>query len=148
MPSEPSTAPIVAYIDGGARGNPGPAACAVVVEAADGTRLDAFSKRLGRATNNVAEYQGLLAALKYALAHGRLHLKVISDSELLVRQIHGQYKVKNRDLKALHQQARQMISRFATFSIEHVRRDENRDADSLVNEALDAEEGPSFKVVS
>jgi ribonuclease HI len=131
---------VVMHIDGGSRGNPGPAAYAVVVKAADGAPLAGFSKLLGEATNNVAEYEGLLAALSYALRHHHLRLRVVSDSELLVRQIQGSYKVKSPDLKPLHQRARQMIERFAAFSIEHVRREQNREADRLVNQALDAAE--------
>jgi len=127
----------VMHIDGGARGNPGPAACAVVVAAADGAPLASFSKYLGETTNNVAEYRGLLAALEYALEHHYLRLKVVSDSELLVRQMQGRYKVKSADLKPLHEQARRVIDRLAAFSIEHVRREANREADRLVNEALD-----------
>lgn len=131
---------VVMHIDGASRGNPGPAAYAVVVQAVEGTPLATFSKHLGRATNNVAEYEGLLAALGYALRHHHLRLKVISDSELLVRQVQGTYKVKSADLKPLHGRARQMIERLETFSIEHVRREQNREADRLVNEALDAAE--------
>jgi probable phosphoglycerate mutase len=131
---------IVGHIDGASRGNPGPAACAVVVKAADGAPLAGFSKLLGEATNNVAEYEGLLAALDYALRHHHLRLKVLSDSELLVRQIQGSYKVKSVDLKPLHARARQMIGRLETFLIEHVRREQNREADRLVNQALDATE--------
>ena len=131
---------VVMYIDGASRGNPGPAAYAVVVKAADGAPLAAISKLLGQATNNVAEYEGLLAALGYALRHHHLRLKVVSDSELLVRQIQGSYKVKSPGLKLLHQRAREMIARFAAFSIEHVRREHNREADRLVNQALNAAE--------
>ncbi|PYV03206.1 MAG: ribonuclease H [Acidobacteria bacterium] len=139
MPSK-SDAQIIAHIDGGSRGNPGPAAYAVVLEAADGARLGSFSKFLGRATNNFAEYQGLLAALEYALAHGCRRLRVESDSELLVRQIQGRYKVRSQDLKPLYEQARRMIDRFQAFSIGHVPREQNREADRLVNKGLDAAE--------
>jgi ribonuclease HI len=131
---------VVMHIDGASRGNPGPAAYAVVVKAADGAPLAAVSKFLGKTTNNVAEYEGLLAALGYALRHHHLRLKVLSDSELLVRQIQGSYKVKSVDLKPLHARARQMIGRLETFSIEHVHREQNREADRLVNRALDAAE--------
>jgi probable phosphoglycerate mutase len=131
---------IVAYVDGGSRGNPGPAAYAVVVKAADGAPLAAVAKFLGQATNNVAEYEGLVAALGYALRHHHLRLKVVSDSELLVRQIQGRYKVKSPDLKPLYQRARETIARLAAFSIEHVRREQNREADRLVNQTLDAAE--------
>lgn len=131
---------VVMHIDGASRGNPGPAAYAVVVKAADEAPLAAFSECLGQATNNVAEYKALLAALGYALRHHYLHLKVVSDSELLVRQIQGSYKVKSAELRPLYRQARQMIERLESFSIEHVRREHNREADRLVNEALDAVE--------
>jgi len=131
---------VVMHIDGASRGNPGPAAYAVVVKAADGAPLAVFSKTLGQATNNVAEYEGLLAALGYALRHHHLRLRVVSDSELLVRQIQGSYKVKSAGLQPLHQQARQMIERLESFAIEHVRREHNREADRLVNKALDAAE--------
>jgi len=130
----------VMHIDGGARGNPGPAAGAVVVAAADGAPLHSFSQVLGETTNNVAEYRALLAALEYALEHRYLRLKVVSDSELLVRQMQGRYKVKSADLKPLHEQARRLAGRLAAFTIEHVRREANREADRLVNQALDAAE--------
>jgi ribonuclease HI len=138
-PKQPFDA--VMHVDGGARGNPGPAACAVAVAAAAGAPLHSFSQYLGETTNNVAEYRALLAALEYALEHRYLRLKIISDSELLVRQMQGRYKVKSADLKPLHEQARRLIDRLAAFSIEHVRREANRDADRLVNQALDAAEG-------
>jgi ribonuclease HI len=138
----PKTKPsgIVLYIDGGSRGNPGPGAYAVVVKDSAGNPLTAFSKFLGPATNNAAEYQALLAALDYALHHHHKNAKVFSDSELLVRQIQGKYKVRSPDLKPLHGRAREMISRLEAFSIEHVRREQNREADRLVNQALDATE--------
>jgi ribonuclease HI len=129
---------VIAHIDGGSRGNPGPAAYAVVVDSADGTRLASLSKYLGHATNNIAEYQGLLAALDYALEHNYRYLKIISDSELLTRQISGQYKVKNPNLKTLYERARALIEQFDAFRIEHVRREYNREADRLANEAMDA----------
>jgi len=132
------TQQIIAHIDGGSRGNPGPAAYAVVVTTADGTRLDSLSKYLGHATNNVAEYEGLLAALSYALEHHHRRLKIITDSELMARQINGQYKVKNPNLKVLYQRARTLIAQFDAFRIEHVRREHNREADRLANEAMDA----------
>lgn len=129
---------IVAHIDGGSRGNPGPAAYAVVVNTSDGTQLASFSKYLGHATNNVAEYQGLLAALDYAVEHNYRRLKIITDSELLTRQIEGQYKVKNANLKVLYDRAQAIIEQFDAFRIEHVRREHNREADRLANEAMDA----------
>jgi probable phosphoglycerate mutase len=141
MPSPKHPFDAVMHIDGGARGNPGPAACGVVVAAADGAPVDSLSQYLGETTNNVAEYRALLAALEYALEHRYSRLKVVSDSELLVRQMQGHYKVKSADLKPLHEQARRLVGRLAAFSIEHVRREANREADRLVNEALDAVEG-------
>lgn len=129
---------ITAHIDGGSRGNPGPAAYAVVVTTADGNRLTSFSKYLGQATNNVAEYEGLLAALDYALQHNHRRLKIITDSELMARQMNGQYKVKNPNLKVLYERARTLIGKLDAFRIEHVRREHNREADRLANEAMDA----------
>lgn len=129
---------IVAHIDGGSRGNPGPAAYAVIVNTEDGTRLASLSRYLGHTTNNIAEYQGLMGALDYAIEHNYRRLKVISDSELLTRQINGQYKVRNANLKPLHERARTLIAQLDSFRIEHVRREQNREADRLVNEAMDA----------
>jgi GxxExxY protein len=130
---------LVLRIDGGARGNPGPAACAVVVESPEGERLDAFSRTLGRATNNVAEYHALLAALEDAVERGAKSVKVFSDSELLVRQVQGAYKVRHPDLKPLHARAKDLIARFDRFNIQHVPREQNREADRLLNQALDRE---------
>lgn len=148
MPTRTSSDKIVLRIDGGSRGNPGPGAFAVVVESADGTRLDALTNVLGETTNNVAEYEGLLAALSYAIDHHHPRVKVVSDSELLVRQMQGRYKVKSADLKPLFQQAQEMARKLEAFSIEHVRREQNREADRLVNEALDASVSSATKVYS
>jgi ribonuclease HI len=134
----PETEEAVVHIDGASRGNPGPAACAVILDDARGVRVTSFSKFLGRATNNVAEYQALLAALNYALEHHYTRLRVVSDSELLARHITGQYKVKDQNLKVLYTRARALIAQFDSFSIKHVRREENREADLLANQALDA----------
>ncbi len=131
---------IVARIDGASRGNPGPAAYGIVVETSEGVRLAALSKYLGRSTNNVAEYHALLAALDYARENRHRRLKVLSDSELLVRQIQGNYKVKSANLKPLHERARRLMPEFATFSIVHVPREENREADRLANHALNTVE--------
>ena len=131
---------VIAHIDGASRGNPGPAAYAVVVESSDGSKLAGFSGCLGRATNNFAEYQALLAALEYALSNHHLRIHVQTDSELLALQIEGVYKVKNPGLKRLRDQAQQMIARLESFSISHVPREENREADRLANKALDAAE--------
>jgi ribonuclease HI len=131
-------ADLVAHIDGGSRGNPGPAAFAAVMKTADGELVDEVSGFLGHTTNNVAEYQALLAALDFALAHRCRRLRVLADSELLVRQISGAYKVKNQNLKQLYDRAKHLIGRLESFSIQHVYREENRDADRLANQTLDA----------
>ncbi len=129
---------VIVHIYGGSRGNPGPAAYGVVMESADGSRLAAFSGYLGMATNNVAEYRGLLAALDHALGKGYRRVQVQTDSELMALQIKGAYKVKNPGLKPLWEAALRLIGRFESFSIEHVRRERNREADRLANLALDA----------
>jgi ribonuclease HI len=142
--SRPPTTPhsyLVAHIDGGARGNPGPAGYGVVIKDQSGRKVATLSEYLGRQTNNFAEYQGLIAALEYALAHGPKALKVISDSELLVRQIKGIYKVKNAVLKDLHARAKELISQLDWFSIDHALREHNREADELANEAMDRGRG-------
>jgi probable phosphoglycerate mutase len=133
-----SSSEVVAHVDGGSRGNPGPAAYGVVMETPAGERITAFAKFLGETTNNFAEYQGLLAALDYALDHHHLHLSVLTDSELVARQITGRYKVRSSDLKRLHDKAQAMIARLKSFSIRHVPREHNRAADRLANQALDA----------
>jgi len=146
MPQSPD---VTVRIDGASRGNPGPAAYAVVMESADGTRLAGFSEYLGEATNNVAEYQALLAALEYALRNHYRRIHVQTDSELLALQIQGVYKVKNPGLKPLHQRAGQMIARLESFSIQPVPREQNREADRLANQALDAvERGERPRVVA
>jgi len=127
----------VAHIDGAARGNPGPASYAVIVRRPDGSLLKEIGKYIGRATNNVAEYYALIAALDFAATAGVAHLRVLSDSELLVRQMQGLYKVKNADLRPLFERAKKLAAGLAYFAIEHVRRELNRDADALANEALD-----------
>jgi ribonuclease HI len=128
---------LIAHSDGGARGNPGPAGYGVVIKDESGKKVAALSEYLGHQTNNFAEYQGLIAALEYALAHGPKALKLISDSELLVRQIKGIYKVKNSTLKDLHMRASQLIAQMEWFSIDHALREHNQDADRLANEAMD-----------
>lgn len=128
---------LVARVDGASRGNPGPAAYAVVIETPEGRRVAEISAVIGAATNNVAEYRGLIRALEYALSRHAAHLKVFSDSELLTRQMKGIYKIKSPGLKPLHQQALALAARLESFSIEHVRREFNRDADRLANQALD-----------
>ena len=124
--------------DGGARGNPGPAAFAYVLEAEDGTVLAAHGERIGVATNNVAEYRGLVAGLEKALELGVDELDVVSDSELLVNQMKGDYKVKNEALRELWEEANELERRFRRVDYRAVRRELNELADRLVNEALDA----------
>lgn len=126
-----------AHIDGGARGNPGPSAYGVVVRSAEGKVVAELGRYLGLQTNNFAEYSGLLAALEYGKQQGFSAMKVFSDSELLVKQIKGQYKVNSPGLRPLFEQAKKMISHFQHFSIQHVFREQNRDADRLVNKVLD-----------
>jgi ribonuclease HI len=128
---------LVAHSDGGARGNPGPAGYGVVVQDEAGRKIAALSEYLGHQTNNFAEYQGLIAALEYAVKNGHKALKVISDSELLVRQIKGIYKVQNPSLRDLHARAKELISKLEWFSIGHALREHNREADRLANEAMD-----------
>ena len=128
---------LVSYIDGGARGNPGPAGYGVVIEDELGRPVAELSEFLGRQTNNYAEYSGLLAALNYALRHGFKALKVISDSELMVKQINGQYKVSSPTLKELHEHAMKLIDQLDCFEIKHVLREKNRQADRLANMAMD-----------
>lgn len=129
---------ITMYIDGGSRGNPGPAGYGVRIEDASGAILDRFSGSAGVATNNVAEYQGLLAALEWARARGHRQVHVRSDSELLVRQMRGEYRVRNEGLQPLHRQAQDLVREIGRVTFEHVRRELNRDADRLANEAMDA----------
>jgi ribonuclease HI len=124
-------------VDGGARGNPGPAAIGVVVRNDDGAVVEAVGETIGRQTNNVAEYQALLRGLELALAHGADEVELIGDSELVVRQIEGRYKVKNAAMKPLHAKAKEMLAKFDRWSIRHVKRAQNADADALVNQALD-----------
>ena len=128
---------LVGHIDGGARGNPGPAGYGVVLQDEVGRKVATLSEYLGHQTNNFAEYQGLIGALEYAIEHGPKALKVVSDSELLVRQIQGIYKVKNATLKDLHGRAKELIGQLEWFSISHALREHNREADRLANEAMD-----------
>jgi ribonuclease HI len=127
---------ITVYIDGGSRGNPGPAGYGVQV-VDDGNVVAELYESLGLATNNVAEYRGLLAALAWAVDHGVSALHVKSDSELLVKQLKGQYRVKNPGLQPLYQDALALIARIGRVSFEHVRREFNREADRLANQAMD-----------
>jgi ribonuclease HI len=134
---------LIAHSDGGARGNPGPAGYGVVVQDEAGKKVAALSQYLGHQTNNFAEYQGLIAALEYAIEHRHKALKVISDSELLVRQIKGIYKVKNATLQELHGRAKGLIAQMEWFSIDHALREHNREADELANQAMDKGMGRS-----
>jgi ribonuclease HI len=134
----------IANIDGASRGNPGPASYAVVIRDPNGKTILELAKNIGRETNNVAEYYALLAALDYATSHNISALRIRSDSELLVRQMQGRYKVKSADLKPLHERASKMAKQLGYFAIEHVRRELNRDADALANVALDQAGVPKF----
>lgn len=127
----------VAAFDGGSRGNPGPAAWGVAVLDPAGECLERHGGALGRATNNVAEYHGLLAALRLAVERGAADVRLFADSELIVKQLHGTYRVRHPDLQPLYRQARGLIARLRSFAIEHVRRERNKDADRLVNRILD-----------
>jgi ribonuclease HI len=131
---------IVAFIDGGARGNPGPAGYGVRIEDEHGDLIDELHGFLGSSTNNVAEYHGLLAALRYARQHGHHNVRIKSDSELLVKQMKGEYRVKHPGLQPLFRQAQTLAAALDRVAFEHVRRDQNKDADRLANLAMD--EGP------
>src|SRR5712672_2215063 len=139
---------LIAHSDGGARGNPGPAGYGVVIKDETGKKVATLSEYLGHQTNNFAEYQGLIAALEYAVKTGPKALKLISDSELLVRQIKGIYKVKNAVLQDLHARAKELIAQLDWFSIGHAFREHNRDADRLANEAMDKGMGRSARAPS
>ena len=134
---EPRGGPIVAYIDGGARGNPGPAGFGVRLEQQDGTVIEELAEPIGIATNNVAEYRGLLAALEWARAHGHHAVHVRSDSLLLVQQMRGNYKVKNAGLQPLYAKARLLAHEIGKVTFEHVGRAKNAHADRLANAAMD-----------
>jgi ribonuclease HI len=136
-PPEAKPATWRANIDGGSRGNPGPAAYGVVIRDPRGEIVTRLKKYIGRTTNNVAEYYGLIAALDYAQSKHIRALHIESDSELLVKQMRGQYKVKSGDLKPLFERAKKMSQSFASFQIRHVYREQNREADALANEAMD-----------
>jgi probable phosphoglycerate mutase len=136
--SKPATGKwISAHCDGGARGNPGPAGFGVLIRDADGTVLAELSEFLGIQTNNFAEYSGLLAALDFAITHNHPRLRVVSDSELMVKQIQGKYKVKSPILRPLFDLARKKIAQLDSFEITHALRHKNKDADRLANQAMD-----------
>jgi catechol 2,3-dioxygenase len=130
---------LVVNVDGGARGNPGPAAIGVVVRDGGGEVLEERGERIGEATNNVAEYKALLRGIELAAQRGASELELISDSELVVRQVEGRYKVKNAGIKPLHAEVKQALGQFGSWSIRHVLRTGNADADRLVNQALDGD---------
>ena len=139
-----------AGFDGGSRGNPGPAAWGVVVLGDDDRPIEGFAGTIGRATNNVAEYNGLLEALALAASRGAAEVSLRADSELVVKQMRGEYKVRHPDLVPLHAEAKRRAGRFSRFTIAHVRREQNKDADRLVNRALDrqgpAEDGAASRI--
>ena len=137
-PALSGSAPFRLYTDGGARGNPGPAAVGVRLLAPDGTLVAEFGKAIGPATNNVAEYRALVSGLELALEHGVQRLTCFLDSELVVRQIQGVYKVKEVTLRVFHAEAQRLLTRFDSVELRHIPREDNAEADRLVNEALDA----------
>jgi ribonuclease HI len=150
--AEPETPPALAEgaytanIDGAARGNPGPASYGVVIRRPDGKPLESLGKYIGRHTNNVAEYYALIAALDYAAAKGIKRLRVQSDSQLIVNQIKGLYKVKHPDLRPLHERAKKQAATLEAFTIQYIPREQNREADAAANAALDNTSGvkPAF----
>jgi ribonuclease HI len=131
---------VVAYIDGGARGNPGPAGYGVSIQSTDGAVLDELHGALGIATNNIAEYNGLLAALQWAVDHDVRRVHIRADSELLVKQMRGEYRVKNAGLQPLYVRARLLAAQLDDVRFEHVRREFNKEADRLSNVGMDEAE--------
>ena len=136
---------IVAYCDGGSRGNPGPSGYGVSIEDAAGHPIADLSEFLGVKTNNFAEYSGLLAALEYALAHGYPQLRVIADSELMVKQMKGQYRVNSPELRPLWEEAKRRVAGLERFEIQHVLRGKNKRADALANQAMDRGTGKTVR---
>ena len=128
---------LVVHVDGGARGNPGPAAAAAVLSTPGGDVVDEAHELLGVVSNNVAEYRGLLLGLERAWALGADEVEVVNDSELIAKQVNGQYKVKHPDMRPLHARAMEALGHFRRWSIRSVPRAQNADADALVNQALD-----------
>jgi ribonuclease HI len=135
--SKSAPATHTAHVDGGARGNPGPAGYGVSIQDASGNPVAELSDYLGRRTNNYAEYQGLIAALRYAIQNHIKALKVVSDSELMVRQMKGIYKVRHPELRKLYEEAQQLARQLQHFEIRHALREHNQIADRLANEAMD-----------
>ncbi len=138
---------LTAYCDGGSRGNPGPSGYGVSIEDAAGRPIADLSEFLGVKTNNFAEYSGLLAALEYALSHGHARLRVVADSELMVKQMKGQYQVKSPDLRPLWEEAKRRAARLERFEIQHVLRGKNKRADALANQAMDRGTGKTVKEI-
>jgi len=126
-------------VDGGARGNPGPAAIGAVIQSPDGEVVEERGERIGKATNNVAEYRALLLGIERAAELGASEVELVGDSELIVRQVKGEYKVKDATLRELHTEVKRALRRFDRWSIRHVRREQNAEADRLVNAALDGD---------
>lgn len=137
LPFAPPARTAVIYADGGSRGNPGPAAIGAVVSEADGRIVREISECIGVATNNVAEYRALIAGLRAAVESQFDAVRVRMDSELIIRQLRGEYRVKNEGLRPLYEEARRLLARFSAVELQHVRRELNRAADALVNKALD-----------
>jgi ribonuclease HI len=131
---------LLVNVDGGARGNPGPAAIGAVVQHPEGDVLEERGERIGTATNNVAEYRALLLGIERARELGASELELVGDSELIVRQVKGEYKVKDATLRQLHAEVRRALRPFESWSIRHVRREQNAEADRLVNRVLDGAE--------
>ena len=129
---------LVVNVDGGSRGNPGPAAVGVVVRDESGEVIADAAEPIGTATNNVAEYRALIRGIEIAAEHGATELELRGDSELVVKQVRGEYRVKDANLKPLHAEVRSKLSAFGEWSFNHVRREQNAEADALVNQALDA----------
>ena len=135
--AKPTSVAFTAHVDGGARGNPGPAGYGAVIRDPHGKKVAELSEYLGHHTNNYAEYQGLLGVLRYAIERGIETLHVVSDSELMVRQMNGIYKVKHPELRKLHDEAKQLVRKLRHFEIRHALREHNQRADWLANQAMD-----------
>ena len=139
---------ITAYCDGGSRGNPGPSGYGVSIEGAKGEKVAELNEFLGVKTNNFAEYSALLAALEFSLTQGHKGLRVVADSELMVKQIKGQYQVKSPDLRPLYDEAKRRIAKLDKFEIQHVLRNKNKRADALANEAMDKGAGKTVRLAA
>ena len=145
MTETASSGAITAYCDGGSRGNPGPSGYGVSIEDVTGHPVAELSEFLGVKTNNFAEYSGLLAALEYAISNGYKQLRVVADSELMVKQMKGQYRVNSPDLRPLWEEAKRRVARLQTFEIQHVLRGKNKRADALANQAMDRGSGRTVR---